>query len=182
MKISLVRLSIAAVAISLATLAWCSPDRSTGLRRPHVHLVPDGFVGRVLVVYLRADGSPLERDKNSKVFRIPASGVLLSSDEGDNSESSPRRDQVSAYYVDARGGRKKLRWFWDLQSLRTAAADASQRDDVAVFGLRSGTAPRTGTSDQLDVNYYFEYFVAPIGRWEKVLHDHDRDLPAPGDV
>ncbi len=48
-------------------------DRS----QPEVYLIPEGYVGRVLIVYGQPNGRPFEYDGEARLFRIPENGVLL---------------------------------------------------------------------------------------------------------
>jgi|SoiMethySBSTD1v2_1073268.scaffolds.fasta_scaffold1674326_2 hypothetical protein len=40
------------------------------------YLVPDGFNGRVLILFNRSDGAPKEYDGRTRIYRVPESGVL----------------------------------------------------------------------------------------------------------
>jgi hypothetical protein len=46
------------------------------IAEPEVHLLPDGFVGHVVLRHGIAGAAPLDRDGDARVYRIPASGEV----------------------------------------------------------------------------------------------------------
>ncbi|MCI0528871.1 MAG: hypothetical protein L0Y56_15655, partial [Nitrospira sp.] len=42
-----------------------------------IFILPEGFVGPVLIIYDQPDGVPARYEKDIQVFEIPASGLLL---------------------------------------------------------------------------------------------------------
>jgi hypothetical protein len=46
------------------------------IAEPEIHLIPDGFIGHVIVRHGVAGGAPMEREGDARVYRIPPDGVL----------------------------------------------------------------------------------------------------------
>ena len=49
---------------------------SCQVSRDEVYLIPEGFVGPVLIVFNQRQGQPTQYKEGSKVFEIPADGIL----------------------------------------------------------------------------------------------------------
>lgn len=67
----------------------------------HVYLIPENFVGEINIVFEQAAYPPLDKEKNSYIYRVPKSGKLQTSSK---MESGP----VEVYYVDEHGNRTKI--------------------------------------------------------------------------
>jgi hypothetical protein len=46
-----------------------------------IHLIPDGYVGEVTIVFSAANGEPDSREGNARLYRIPTNGILLTQAE-----------------------------------------------------------------------------------------------------
>jgi hypothetical protein len=75
-----------------------------------------------------------------------------------------------------------LGWYWSLEELEAAARADVALEDVAVFGVSSGTAPRSGY--EREFNVYYQFFVGPVGRWREIVRAYGDEGPSikPGDV
>jgi len=64
---------VGCVASSLLALLFVS---SCNVSDNEQYLVPEGFNGRVLILFNRSDGAPKEYDGRTRIYRVPESGVL----------------------------------------------------------------------------------------------------------
>jgi ferredoxin len=64
---------VGCVASSLLALLFVSSCNVSDNER---YLVPEGFNGRVLILFNRSDGAPKEYDGRTRIYRVPESGVL----------------------------------------------------------------------------------------------------------
>jgi hypothetical protein len=44
---------------------------------PETYLIPEGFMGKVNIIFNRKEGSPVKYDDGRRVYEIPADGILL---------------------------------------------------------------------------------------------------------
>lgn len=103
-----------------------------------VHLLPDGYVGRVVIVYHARSGPPAEYDdQKRRVYRVPPSGVVLTRLGPDDGISAA---DVEFYEIDGQGARREIPKSWSSDS-----PDAQERER-RVF---SGGA---GQTDLYDIN------------------------------
>ena len=58
------------IVAALSMLSCNNPESET-------YLIPQGFTGRVNVIFSRKDGAPTKYENNRRVYEIPANGVLL---------------------------------------------------------------------------------------------------------
>ncbi len=83
----------------LASCAERAPNR--------IHLIPDGFMGDVLIVHSVASGSPPVVEGDFRVFRVGKSGVLHTQEPIDTGRWLG--DALQFHYVDAAGRRTRLK-------------------------------------------------------------------------
>jgi hypothetical protein len=89
---------------------------------PEVHLIPEGFVGHVVLRHGVAGGVPLERDGGARVYRIPAGGVLETAAPANHGIREPGK--IAFYYDGA-----------ERRALRVHRTDAPVPDDeIAILG------------------------------------------------
>lgn len=86
--------------ISFHLLVLCSCNQTA---EPETYLIPQGFTGRVNIVFNREDGVSAKYEDGRRVYQIPASGILLT-------QFKDEYGLVDAlyFYVDSIGKRKPL--------------------------------------------------------------------------
>lgn len=82
------------------------PDRKRPVAEPEVHLIPEGFIGHVVIQHARATGSPAERDGDARLYRIPADGVLVTQTPANYGVRPPER--MAFFAVSGSGTRTPL--------------------------------------------------------------------------
>lgn len=74
-----------------------------------VHLIPNGYIGKVQIIYDIPEGMPIEYDDRGwRVYRIPENGVLLS--QFSPNPGGFRLDDREFFYVDNQK-KTKIDWF-----------------------------------------------------------------------
>jgi hypothetical protein len=48
-----------------------------GHAEPEIHLIPAGYVGYITIVFQAANGEPLQREGDARLYKISANGILL---------------------------------------------------------------------------------------------------------
>jgi hypothetical protein len=148
---------------------------------PEKHLVPQGYIGHVYIVFDATDGVPPEHDGTARVYRIPAGGILRTQFPPNDGWSW--KDEVQFFSVDAVGRPTRL---------RSAREDTVAMTEPVVFGPSVGAvaAPVPGTDNQWSTEApctvrFSSYYV---GSWLQVkgagdgsdrLHEYLADRPLP---
>ena len=88
---------------------------------PEVYLIPDGYVGPVVIAYEQVGGVPPAASGDTLIYTVPDSGVLRTS------AAKPGMRQVSYAYVDAHGRRSPLP--------QNGPNSVPPDDEVQVFGV-----------------------------------------------
>ena len=92
---------------------------------PDVYLIPEGYIGPVVVAFEQEDGEPVRRSGDTLVYRIPPDGVLRT--------QAPFPDgyhHIFYYYVDAQGRRSPLPMHSPIEEV--------PESETQVFGVISG--------------------------------------------
>jgi len=115
-----------------------------------IHLIPDGYVGPVVIAFDRDDGEPKKYENKTRIYGIPPHGVLKT-----KHSKSDGTDHVSKfYYMKPDGARRELPYFLDLRKVPEGNKDA-----VAIYSLASISAPSNrGAADRP----FFTYVVGAI--------------------
>jgi hypothetical protein len=71
---------------------------------PEIHLIPQGYVGHVFVVFRAANGAPSAFEDTARLYRIPQNGILLTQ-HPPNTGSGPA---WKFFYVSADGQRMPI--------------------------------------------------------------------------
>jgi len=99
---------------------------------PEVHLIPDGLVGPVVIVYGVSDGAELLRDqRGALIYRIPPSGRLLLQ------SAPPVGFSRKEYFVQVPGGGQRL------------LPHQASPNEFQVFGKVHGTAGASGLGQRV---------------------------------
>lgn len=118
----------------MAAAIGCAPTEVV------VHLIPEGYVGPIVIVYGDEDGvAPEVQDDGRTVYRIPRSGVL-------RLNSSPPRGRLQSmlYFYEGASGSREL-----------IEADGGEHE-LKVFGEVSGSA--SGRESEV-THHWFAYVV-----------------------
>jgi len=91
---------VAGLGAILALTVMCCCE----LAEPEIHLIPEGYVGNVVIVLGASDGSPPEYEGGSRIYRVPANGILRTQFLTNHGWGSPR-----FFYLDqSSGARRKI--------------------------------------------------------------------------
>jgi hypothetical protein len=128
-----------------------------------IHLIPDGYVGPVVIAFDRDDGEPQEYENKTRIYGIPSNGVLKT--------KFPKNDGTDHvwkfYYMKADGTKRELPYFLDLREV-----PAGSKDTVAIYSLASMSAPSSrGASDR----NFFTYVVGKVSD-SKSLIDRQHNI------
>lgn len=91
------------VLLSLLVLSSCSQTAE-----PETYLIPQGFTGRVNIIFKRKDGAPPKYENNRRVYEIPPNGILLTQFKDEYGLVDHQY-----YYVDSNGKKTPLKIFND---------------------------------------------------------------------
>jgi hypothetical protein len=94
----LIILSLCTVMVSSVTFLYHSFSH-----HPAKCLIPDNYQGDIYIIYNQSHGAPEEFDGNSRIYRIPANGILFTKFKMENYTA----DQQYSY-VSVDGKKKKL--------------------------------------------------------------------------
>lgn len=67
------------VALATALLACCMTSSCVISRHRALFLIPEGYVGTVVVVFEQSKGSPCVKRNDQRIYAIPTDGTLLTS-------------------------------------------------------------------------------------------------------
>lgn len=96
-------LSIAAIIWMTTTFMGCGAGPTA---EPELHLIPQGFIGEVVITHGVADAPPLAYENGARVYRIPANGQLRTSSPA-NIGIRPK-DRITYSYSSAGGEQERL--------------------------------------------------------------------------
>ena len=150
--------------VGIAAGAWALAPREPGL----TFLIPEGFEGTVMVVKNEQCGPPPELENGRRLYRVPASGLLIVRDTVPNREHPyynwPNRGYFlrpdNQYFVVNRQGRR-LRELTEVQySYETNRPEPTSslfgsvgNDELAAFY----DSPIESAPDSMGVGYTFQY-------------------------
>jgi len=128
-----------------------------------MHLIPDGYVGPVVIAFDREDGEPKKYENKTRIYGIPPNGVLKT--------RFPKNDGTNHvwkfYYIKADGAKRELPYFLDLRDV-----PAGNKDAIAIYSLGSMSAPSNrGASDR----NLFTYVVGKVSD-SKSLIDRQHNI------
>jgi hypothetical protein len=146
---------------------------SSYLTRPEkeLYLIPEGYVGRVIVIFNQTDGEKPEYENDRRVYRIPETGVLFTQLKDEQGIINQEY-----YYVSPNGQRQKLGVLdtRDFNEEWTTEKNPHEppRDSLAVFN--PGTMGTIGSSDDKDSKVFLELSVGTYNDM-KNLHEFSND-------
>lgn len=74
------------------------------MTRPHLYLIPEGYLGRIIIVYSQPNGQPPQYQGRAQVYEIDEKGILLT-------QSAPDYIDGEFWYVDQSGSKvEQLMW------------------------------------------------------------------------
>jgi hypothetical protein len=127
-----------------------------------VHLIPDGYVGQVVIAFDRDEGTPEKYENKTRVYEIPAIGILKS--------KFPRNDGThhiwKFYYVKADGTKRDLPYFLDLREVPVA-----DRNIIAVYALGSVSAPSNRGGRDMS---FFTYVVGKVSDSKSLIAEQHK--------
>src|SRR5882672_11596236 len=147
------------VATGFVLAAWFIFSRGEA----EIHLIPDGYVGPVVIAFDREDGEPKKYENKTRIYGIPPNGVLKT--------RFPKNDGTNHvwkfYYIKADGAKRELPYFLDLRDV-----PAGNKDAIAIYSLGSMSAPSNrGASDR----NLFTYVVGKVSD-SKSLIDRQHNI------
>ena len=134
--------------VNLIALNSCSQNPE-----PETYLIPQGFTGRVNVVFNREDGAPHKYENGRRVYQIPANGILL----------TQFKDEYGVvdrlyYYVDSNGKRTPLHVYkHDYNTDGTVKRIVTDSNEVGIF--LDGTTGQYNNSDNTKSVKWQEFAV-----------------------
>ena len=77
-----------------------------------IYLLPDGFRGIVLIYFNQPDGAPAEYFGDSRLYRIPSTGLMKSQFGPNGGCMSDNR--INFFYIDSAGNQKPITYFMNI--------------------------------------------------------------------
>lgn len=137
-----------AVRVCVCTIVLSSITAFVACYKPaeaEIHLIPDRYVGRVLIVHSVPGGIPAEYDDGTRLYRVPLSGVVLS-----QSSPNPGLGRRGYAYVHGDGDRVQR------IPLEIAYQESNQWDaEVRVRDIESGWYGNPGEPCSMPYDSYF---------------------------
>lgn len=172
-KIIIGLLSFPLTAIIVVIGMYIISFASSYLTRPEkeLYLIPEGYVGKVVVIFNQADGEKPEYENDRRVYRIPETGVLFTQLKDEQGIINQEY-----YYVSQNGQRRKLGVLdtRDFNEEWTTEKNPHEppRDSLAVFN--PGTMGTMGNSDDKDSKVFLELSIGTYNDM-KNLHEFSND-------
>ena len=130
-----------------------------------VHLIPDGYVGPVVIAFDRDDGTPEKYENRTRIYEIPPSGILKTK----FSRNDGAHHVWEFYYVKADGTKRDLPYFLDLREVPMEGREA-----VAIYALGSVSAPDNRTGRDMS---FFTYVVGKVSDSKSLISEqHKKSL------
>jgi hypothetical protein len=122
--------------------------------QPETYLIPQGFTGRVNVIFSRRDGAPNKYENGRRVYEIPANGVLLTQFKDEYGLVDHQY-----YYVDSNGKRTPLEIYkYDHNKDGTVKWIVKDTNKLGIFS--DGTTGQYGNNDNTKVVKWQEFVVS----------------------
>lgn len=129
---------------------------------PETYLIPQGFTGKVNIIFNQPTGKPAKYENGRRVYEVPSNGVLLT--QFKDEEGIVNHEY---YYVDSTGERTRLSIFSD--------DEKEKATDVGVF--RDGTVGIYGNSDDPKSLSYQEFYIANGNNLDMYFtHQYQKDF------
>ena len=122
---------------------------------PESYLIPEGFTGKVNIIFNRKEGSPVKYENERRVYEIPDSGILLTQFTANDGFIDRKY-----YYKNQSGELKRLKTF----EADTTAAKSFDRNEVGIF--LDGTSGVYGNSGEPSALEYQEFIVSSYNRMD----------------
>ncbi len=107
-----------------------------------IRLIPEGYVGPVLIIFNQEDGEPVEYEGDKRMYRIPKNGIL-------KTQFKPNFgvQNIRFFYVDAKNKREEIQFV--LVHDKDSLSNIENKEGIYVFGERApsqgvGFAPEIG--------------------------------------
>jgi hypothetical protein len=152
------------IAIPIGFVAYSFYNSFTA---PERYLIPENYIGPVIVIFNQKDGQPKEYEGKRRLYRIPLTGVLFT--QFKDEQGWINQDY---YYVSPSGARKKLgvldtRQFNEEWTLEKNPKEPP-RDSLAIFN--PGTMGTMGNSSDPNHRVFLQLWV---GRYNDTTHKRD---------
>ncbi len=135
------------VIILFFIIGWIFLSSCDKKAEPETHLLPDGFVGRVIIFFDRSDGKAKEYDNDKRIYRIPKNGILktnFSSNDG-----FLKYSERNFFYIDNAGKIKPISTSW------TKNGEVIIHPSIVqVFGFKVGRSNDTLAFEEYIVDSY----------------------------
>lgn len=162
--LTLIAVVIGMYYISFASSYFTRPEKET-------YLIPEGYVGTVLVIFNQPDGEKPEYEDGRRIYRIPQTGVLFTQLKDEQGIINQEY-----FYISPNGQRRKLGVLdtRDFNEEWTTEKNPHEppRDSLAVFN--PGTMGTMGSSDDNDSKVFLQLSVGTYNDM-KNLHDFSND-------
>jgi hypothetical protein len=145
---------------------------------PETYLMPDGFKGRVNVIFNQPNGVPPRHENGRRIYKVPVDGILLTQFKDEYGIVDHQY-----YYIDRRGNRKSLPIFkYEYNNDGTTKWEIKDNHEIGIF--LDGTTGGYGNSNikyqefivtdyaTLDSFYLPKYKSDFTKKLQEALHDN----------
>lgn len=134
-----------------------------------VHLLPDGHIGPVLIIFDQPDGQPKEYEDGARIYKIPPGGVL-------ETQFEPNYGSFSASYHYA-SDNSMIREIPDLTGREVQEAE----EGLYVYQVAPGTTSRIEREENVTRTgetafHYRRYVVGPLAEADSLAKQAERLL------
>ena len=124
--------NVACCLVFLLTLTGCAQQGDDTIR-----LIPEGYMGTVLIIFNQEDGTPKEYDNGKRIYRIPENGIL--------------KTQFEPNY-----GSQKNQFFYE--------NDIGERKEITFVNVENDEYLKIARSD--DTFAYLEYTLGKVEKYD----------------
>lgn len=164
LPLTLIAVVIGMYLFSFASSYMTRPERET-------YLIPEGYLGTVLVIFNQPDGEKPEYEDGRSIYRIPQTGVLFTQLKDEQGIINQEY-----FYISQNGERRKLGVLdtrdFNEECTTEINPHALPRDSLAVFN--PGTMGTMGSSDDKNSKVFLQLSVGTYNDM-KNLHDFSND-------
>jgi hypothetical protein len=157
-------LKILFISLIIALLSACTEVKKS---EPAIYLIPEDYVGSLYIIFNAPNGEPPKYEGDSRVYKIPLSGVLVT--QMDANEGWIENSQIQYFYVSDTGERSPIS---EDSSLKRGSTESGEEIRTMYGGGLGHTVPAYGCdfiyqnftvgtdSEQTDSKYLFDIHEA----------------------
>lgn len=130
-------------------IVLCSLFMSCNKSEPEIHLLENGFRGRVIIFFDQPNGEPKKYEDGARIYEVPENGILRT--QFSFNDGFSKHSELEFFYIDDEGIRTPIHISWaDEENGKTVVHPSM----VQVFGVSVGRSNDTLVYKQFIVDSY----------------------------